>query len=175
MEGCTRGVTSRRHGAKPRGSLGVASGSGVTHLAKAPNRGPRLHLARQGHLLVAHLAAEHTRHRHRQGLVTRHERARLEAQPRVAVGMVRPEQRRHVLELHVVLRVAALKVRTEERAHRLVVGARVAGGLCVRGCGEGWVQAHGCGGCGTHTPAALSAAAVVSAAAATVVAGAAKA
>jgi hypothetical protein len=51
--------------------------------------------------------------------------------------MVRLEQRRHVLELHVVLRVAALEVRTEERAHSLVVGARVIGGLCARGCGEG--------------------------------------
>ena len=53
----------------------------------------------------------------------------------MAVGMVRLEQRRHVLELHVVLRVAALEVRTEEGAHRLVVGARVIDGLRARGEG----------------------------------------
>lgn len=61
--------------------------------------------------------------------------AYLEAQLCVAVGMVCLEQRHHILELHIVLRATALKVRTEQLTHHLLIRARVIS-LCAHGRGE---------------------------------------
>jgi len=106
---------------RPPGQWGMRGNQHSAHLPIALDEASDLDVPRQRRLRVPHLQARHARHHRRQRLVVRQPGTRLEAQPPVAGGMLGLQRHCHILELHVVARLPALKVRKEHGAHRRFV------------------------------------------------------
>ena len=138
-----RTVPSRKYIQTPTNAWQSAVGPSHRNLSPAAGQ-HRMHLG------AAHCTCRDTRHHRRQRLVVRHPCAGFVAQVLVAVGVFSLQHHRHVLELHILARLAVLKVCMENGAHRRWQQTDNATG-CENGTGKSfsWGLEHAAK-CGAH-------------------------